>query len=584
MKKLLTCLLCCTMLLCTGVSPHATDITNIDSSSKLLTLSGTSTTLNGKVSVIVTKPNGTTEGMPLSAITASNIFDKTVLVYEFETGADGSWSGDAYIPDPGTTEELYGWHNVYVSGEAEKRQFYLASPILVEQAVAAIKGASADSLKGILESYTYDNPALSLDLNGDYADFADGSAGQKFVHNTMISLLNAYTGEVGTNEVTESFHKAVEAGIYTYGSSADIETALGDNKLGITDIRITGIDSDETISLDDVISMYLSMRTATNEYAKVKEHIESQIISAAGLIRINASTKGEMVDILEDYNDVFLLDLEGDYAGLDPVRVTAKLLGSTFTDLETLRGAFNKAVIDVKNEESDTEENEEKGDTIIQINKDNGGGGGGIKKEDKEDTVTKEEEKEEIPTVPTGRFDDLGGAQWAAEYINILSEKGIVNGVADRAFAPLKEVTREEYLKMLIGAFGIDAKAGETPFSDVDTNMWYAPYVSWAVENGIIYGIDENCFGVGTPLTREQMAAISVRMMEKFSVKLSEKELGFTDSEVISDYARDAVEKIYSAQIIHGMPDGSFMPRANLNRAQAAKVITLIMKVGGLGE
>ena len=137
---------------------------------------------------------------------------------------------------------------------------------------------------------------------------------------------------------------------------------------------------------------------------------------------------------------------------------------------------------------------------------------------------------------------------------------------------------------MLIGAFGIDAKAGETPFSDVDTNMWYAPYVSWAVENGIIYGIDENCFGVGTPLTREQMAAISVRMMEKFSVKLSEKELGFTDSEVISDYARDAVEKIYSAQIIHGMPDGSFMPRANLNRAQAAKVITLIMKVGGLGE
>lgn len=47
-----------------------------------------------------------------------------------------------------------------------------------------------------------------------------------------------------------------------------------------------------------------------------------------------------------------------------------------------------------------------------------------------------------------------------------------------------------------------------SPFSDVNTNEYYAPYVSWAAENGIVSGYEDGTFRPDNNITREEMAEI----------------------------------------------------------------------------
>jgi len=53
----------------------------------------------------------------------------------------------------------------------------------------------------------------------------------------------------------------------------------------------------------------------------------------------------------------------------------------------------------------------------------------------------------------------------------------------------------------------------------------------------------------------------------------------FTDSAQISDYAVNYVNAMVSIGVINGMGNGSFAPKANATRAQAAKVIATLMEL-----
>ena len=51
----------------------------------------------------------------------------------------------------------------------------------------------------------------------------------------------------------------------------------------------------------------------------------------------------------------------------------------------------------------------------------------------------------------------------------------------------------------------------------------------------------------------------------------------FSDDSDISEYAKKSVYKLCSAKIINGFEDGSFAPHSSLTRAQAAKVIYMLL-------
>lgn len=52
-------------------------------------------------------------------------------------------------------------------------------------------------------------------------------------------------------------------------------------------------------------------------------------------------------------------------------------------------------------------------------------------------------------------------------------------------------------------------------FADVQDGSWYAESVNRAQELGLMVGVSEDKFGVGEPVTREQLAAVVVRLYDK---------------------------------------------------------------------
>ena len=188
-----------------------------------------------------------------------------------------------------------------------------------------------------------------------------------------------------------------------------------------------------------------------------------------------------------------------------------------------------------------------------------------------------------VPTVaPTQapakqEFTDLGSVEWAKEAINALSERSVVNGKTATEFAPNDDITRAEFAKILINAFGlVTPNSTVTALSDVtDSSAWYYEAIASAYNKGIITGYSDGSFGINDKVTREDMAVMVYRAAQyaKVNINVMKPETNFADANEISDYAVEAVNALQRAGVINGVSDTEFAPKATATRAQAAKMV-----------
>ena len=201
-----------------------------------------------------------------------------------------------------------------------------------------------------------------------------------------------------------------------------------------------------------------------------------------------------------------------------------------------------------------------------------GGGGGNIS------NVTIENNKETLPEVapvPETKysFSDMASAAWADEAVSTLKAMGVVNGKTATKFAPDDNVTREEFVKMIVSLADIKVEHGELEFGDVSEEEWYYTPIKAAFQKGIINGISEIQFGIGQKITRQDMAVITANVLSYLNISVSKKNLDFADADKIADYAKDAVSKLTAKGIINGYEDSTFKPEGFATRAEAAKIL-----------
>lgn len=183
------------------------------------------------------------------------------------------------------------------------------------------------------------------------------------------------------------------------------------------------------------------------------------------------------------------------------------------------------------------------------------------------------------PVVPAEKFSDLNTAEWAREYINKLYEKSVISGYPDGTFRPNGEIAREEFLKIAVEAFGIKADTDTNlPFADVSENEWYFGYIKAAYNAGIIKGISESEFGIGNPVSRQDMAVILSNII-KYTGKSFEKgeKAKLNDEESFADYAKDAINALLEYGILNGDENGKFNPLNGATRAEICKVICVMI-------
>ncbi len=182
--------------------------------------------------------------------------------------------------------------------------------------------------------------------------------------------------------------------------------------------------------------------------------------------------------------------------------------------------------------------------------------------------TTPAEDKEEEIT-----FNDLNSVEWAKEAINRLAQKKIINGVGNNRFAPEQEVKREEYVKMLVEAAGIQISTGASGFTDANSNAWYEKYLYTAKKAGIIDGYSDGSFGVGKNITRQECAAMLYRAIKGSEILKEKREIRFTDDDSFPAWAYDAIYALAKAEILNGKGNGVFSPNALCTRAEAAVMI-----------
>ena len=183
------------------------------------------------------------------------------------------------------------------------------------------------------------------------------------------------------------------------------------------------------------------------------------------------------------------------------------------------------------------------------------------------------------PTETPFPFTDVPESRWSYPYIKELYDAGVVSGTSATTFEPTANVTRAQFVTMLAGLQGADVSAYTSgKFSDVPADAWYAPYVNWAAENGVVYGVSDTAFAPDAEISRQDMAAMLYRYAGQFGIQLGtgNPAITFTDEADIADYALPAVEALQRAGVISGMPDGSFRPRDTATREQACVMLCLL--------
>ncbi len=185
------------------------------------------------------------------------------------------------------------------------------------------------------------------------------------------------------------------------------------------------------------------------------------------------------------------------------------------------------------------------------------------------------EEKKQENTEPVS---DLDG-HWGREYIEEMVSRGVMSADENGNHNPDTLVERKDMLTYLFKTLGLEVSEYEGIFEDVEDGE-FACMLQTMVDNGTI-AIDTN-FRPGDNISREEMCKIlyisldNAGKFEKTDEMLIEMFEDFAD---ISQWAREYVNGVYTNKIMIGVSDTRFAPQENLTKAQAATLLTRIIKL-----
>ena len=446
-----------------------------------------------------------------------------------------------------------GWYDFTVSDikavngeetvplQERRKQFYYADQDTVEQAIQAFQDSTVDTIAQVIQTYAVvmgipDAPQYTASMAKAFISIKNTQ------YNQFSDSQNAFADIVAALEKTA----AVE-GILTEN---DLKQAV--LQYGAT----LGIELDSELDFADVAQIFSGMKEEILTSVDVVQALRENLRIAAGLTALNHANRESASAVLEQYNDVFKLDLSGKYAS-NKVDVNKGIVGKNFLTVVQLRETFAKRLDEIGKKNPP----------------ENGNGSYTPSKSNTIYTVPALNQPEPTPTSKpesVSVFSDLDNVQWAKESVLALHEQGIIAGYADGTFRPSAAIRREEFVKMLVTAFVGQAENAVLEFQDVDQDAWYYPYIAAAVQAGIVSGIEDDVFGIGLEISRQDAAVMLYRILQRPAAAEAEK---FADDREIAGYAQEAVYAMREANIINGVGDNLFQPRSPITRAEASRII-----------
>jgi len=152
-------------------------------------------------------------------------------------------------------------------------------------------------------------------------------------------------------------------------------------------------------------------------------------------------------------------------------------------------------------------------------------------------------------------FKDVAADDEYAPEIAFLKKKELARGFEDGTYKPTDPVKREEFVKLVVAAGRADPHplSNSYCFKDVG-NEWFAPYVCYAKNKGLVQGYENGKFGTGTNITVKEALTI----------------IGGSFGADIDGAAVDAAN-LQTADL--QLLPADILPESDLTRAQAAGLV-----------
>jgi hypothetical protein len=178
----------------------------------------------------------------------------------------------------------------------------------------------------------------------------------------------------------------------------------------------------------------------------------------------------------------------------------------------------------------------------------------------------------ELEFEPEQAFDDVTPEYWAFEEITTLKEFGIVEGTGNNKYKPTHNVTRAEFIKMMVTFNGIEPTNVELEFTDKDQiPSWATEHVGAAVQAGLIEGNGDGTLRPNQNISRAEMVTILVRGLE---LPLEEEyQFTYEDADTIPQWAESYVKTASSIGLVQGRQQNQFAPHESASRAEAATIL-----------
>ena len=185
-----------------------------------------------------------------------------------------------------------------------------------------------------------------------------------------------------------------------------------------------------------------------------------------------------------------------------------------------------------------------------------------------------------------GAFSDDDGSVHE-QSIERIAEWGIDAGCGDGRFCPARGITRAQMAAWLYGAaarlYGVPESVEEIQFLDVADDVWYRPYVQWAVANGVM-GVAEGSFDPDGAVTRADAAEMLVAAFDHLNAASLLRDL-FQDAAGMPEDVVLAMEGLYHAGVTKGCAVAPlrYCPAEKATRAATASLLAravLLARVG----
>ncbi|QMV43275.1 glycosyl hydrolase family 18 protein [Cohnella cholangitidis] len=161
---------------------------------------------------------------------------------------------------------------------------------------------------------------------------------------------------------------------------------------------------------------------------------------------------------------------------------------------------------------------------------------------------------------------------WAKQDIESAASKFIVSGASKAEFGAKHNITRAEFVSIIVKALGILPVAQSSPFKDVNDETKFADEIIAAWKLGFIKGKSADAFDPTGFITRQEMAAVLAKAMA-YAGYANKSDLSvlasYADGAQISAFAKESMAIMVSSKIMNGVSPTKLDPLSKVTKEQA---------------